>query len=72
VAILRGHLVEANDIALSNGDLIAHLSPVGAHKYLGILEADKFKHQQMKDLLSKEYKWHVCKLLHSQLFSRKH
>ena len=55
---------------LSSGDLIAHLSPVSAYKYLGILEADSFKHQQMKDLLSKGYKRRVCKLLRLQLFSR--
>ena len=47
VAILKGHLAEANVITLSSNDLIARLSPVGAYKYLGILEADNFKHQQM-------------------------
>jgi len=70
VAVLRGHLAEADDISLSSGDLIAHLSPAGTYKYLGILEADNFKHQQMKDLLSKEYKRRVRKFLHTQLFSR--
>ena len=70
LAILRGKLAEVNDITLSSGDLIAHLSPVSAYKYLGILEADSFKHQQMKDLLSKGYKRRVCKLLRLQLFSR--
>ena len=63
----KGFLSEAIDIGLSNRDLIVHLSPVGACKCLGILEADNFKHQQMKDMLSKEYKRHV---LHSKLFSR--
>ena len=70
MAILKGHLTEANVITLSSNDLIAHLPLVGAYKYLGILLANNFKHQQMwKDLLPK-YKWRVSKLLHSQLFSR--
>ena len=72
VAILKGHLGEANDITLSSGDLITHLSPCSTYRYLGILEADNLKHQQMKDLLSKEYKRHVHKLLCSQLFSKNH
>jgi len=70
VAIVKGHLAEVKDIVLSSGDLIAHLSPCGAYRYLGILEADNFKHQQVKDLLSREYKCHVRKLLRSHLFSR--
>ena len=40
VAVLKGHLEEANDIRLSSRDLISHLSPTDAYKYLGILEAD--------------------------------
>ena len=42
VAVLKGHLAEANDIGLSSGDLICHLSPTDTYKYLGILEADNF------------------------------
>ena len=55
VVILKSHLAEANDLTLSSGDLITHLSPCSTYRYLGILEADNLKHQQMKDLLSKEY-----------------
>ena len=32
VAILKGHLAEANDITLSNSDLIAHLSPCSTYR----------------------------------------
>jgi len=44
VAVLKSHLAEANDITLSSGDLIAHLSPCSAYRYLGILQADNLKH----------------------------
>ena len=40
------------------------------HTNIRILEADDFKHQQMKDLLSMEYKCWVRKLLCTRLFSR--
>jgi len=63
VAALKGHLAEAKDIGLSSRDLICHLSPTDTYKYLGILEANNFQHQQMKDLLSIEYKHWVRKLL---------
>ena len=62
VAVFKGHVAEAIDIGLSSGDLICHLSPTDIYKYLGILEADNFQHQQMKDLLSVQYKLWVCKL----------
>jgi len=68
--VLKGHLAEANDIKLSSGDLICHLSPTDACKYLGILEANNFKHQQMRELLSVKYKRRVWKLLRTRLFSR--
>jgi len=54
VAVLKGHLTEANNIRLSSGDLLCHLSPTDTYIYLGILEADNFKYQQMKELLSVE------------------
>jgi len=48
VAVSRGHLVEADSVVLSAGDLIQSLSPKGVCKYLGVLEADSLKHQKMK------------------------
>ena len=37
---------------------------------MGIFEVDSFKHQQMKILLTKEYKHRVRKFLHTTLYSR--
>lgn len=59
VAVSRDHLVEADSVVLSSGDLIQSLSPNGVYKYLGILEADFLKPQEMKTLLTKEHKRHV-------------
>ena len=47
VAVSRGHIVNIEDIPLPSGDCILQLEPEGAYKYLGILEADTIKHQQL-------------------------
>ena len=70
VAVSRGRLVDTEVISLPSGDCIQQLEPGGAYRYLGIIEADSFKHQQMKAILSKEYKRRVRKLLQTKLTSR--
>ena len=59
VAVSCGHLVDTEEISLPSGDCIQQLEPGGVYKYLGIIEADTLKHQQMKAILSKEYKRRV-------------
>jgi len=59
VAMPRSHIVESDSVVLSSGDLIQSLSPERFYKYLGMLEADSLKHQEMKSLLTKEYKRRV-------------
>ena len=55
VAIMkRGKLVESEDINLGNGESIKAID-LEVYKYLGILEADKIKENEMKDMFSKEY-----------------
>ena len=51
-------------------EIIQHLSPTNTYKYLGILESDNLKHNQMKKILHKEYKGRVRKLLRTNLYSR--
>ena len=70
VVISRGRLVQSDGIVLSSGELIHYLSSAGVYKYLGVIEADSIKHQQMKCMLSKEYKRRVRKLLCTKLYSR--
>ena len=55
VAMGRGCFIQSDGIVLSSGDIIQYLSPVDVYKYLGVLEADTIKHQQMKNTLMKEY-----------------
>ena len=42
----------------------------GEYKYLGILEADDFKHEKMREIVKKEYFNRLTKLLKSGLNSR--
>ena len=42
-------------IELPNDKIIKSLREGGSHKYLGILEADKFLEEKMKLNVSKEY-----------------
>ena len=70
MAISRGRLVQSDGIVLSSGELIQYLSPAGVYKYLGVIEVDSIKHQQMKCMLLKEYKRRVRKLLRTRLYSR--
>jgi len=44
VAISRGQLGTVDDIPLPSSEMIQHLSPVYAYKYLSILESDSFMH----------------------------
>ena len=70
VAVSRGHISSTADIPLPSGDSIQQLEPGEAYKYLGILEADSIKHQQLKLILTQEYKRRVRKLLRTKLTSR--
>jgi len=62
VSIYRVNLKQFNGIGFSRSNLIYHLSPVRVYKYLGIVEVDSVKHQQIKSMLTKEYKRRVQKL----------
>jgi len=42
----------------------------GAYKYLGVLEADSIKHEQIKSVLMQQYKRRIRKLLRTKLTSR--
>ena len=70
VAMARGHVIQFDGVVLSSRGLIQSLSPVDVCKYLGILEADTIKHQQMKNMLMKEYKQNIRKLFCTKLCSR--
>ena len=53
-ALKRGkHYSSKNDIIFENQDTIRSLDEKNCYKYLGILEVDNIKHQQMKSQLEK-------------------
>ena len=52
--IKRGKLVKSEDLRLTNGESIKEVDDEG-YKYLGILELDKIKEKEMKEIFRKEY-----------------
>ena len=70
IAIMkRGKLVESEDINLGNRESIKAID-LEAYKYLGILEADKIKENEMKEMFSKEYLRRTKLIMRSKLNGR--
>ena len=55
---------------LPNQDKIRTRGENETHKYLGILEADTIKQEEIKDKIRKEYPRRTRKLLETKLYSR--
>ena len=52
----RGKLAQYDGIQLPDNKRMRSVNESGeSYKYLGILEADDIKHQEMKQLIQKEY-----------------
>ena len=65
----RGTLVKSEDIRLANSETIKEVGDEG-YKYLGILELDKIKEKEMKELFRKEYLRRVNLIMKSKLNGR--
>ena len=63
----KGKIVKSVGIELADGKVIKSLQEGESHKYLGILEADKFLEEKMKLNVSKEYTRRLRKILKSKL-----
>ena len=50
----RGKVVKSEGISMPDGKMMKNIVE-GEYKYLGILEADSVKHEEMKDQIKKEY-----------------
>ena len=50
----RGKVVKSEGISMPDGKMMKNIEE-GGYKYLGILEADGVKHEEMKDQIKKEY-----------------
>ena len=63
----RGKVVKSEGIKLPDYKTIQGLKDGDSYKYLGILEADRIKHEEMKETVTKEYKRRVRKILQTKL-----
>ena len=50
----RGKVVKSEGISMPDGKMMKNIEE-GGYKYLGILEANGVKHEEMKDQIKKEY-----------------
>ena len=51
IKIKRGKLLENERVTLAEGNKMSALEEDGEYKYLGILEADDFKHEKMREIV---------------------
>ena len=61
----RGKVVKSEGISMLDGKMMKNIKE-GGYKYLGILEADGVKHEEMKDQIRKEYMRRVRNILKSK------
>jgi hypothetical protein len=69
VVMKRGKLVTGGDLVMSDGERIKEVEEGVGYKYLGILQADNIKSQDVKDQVKKEYFRRTRLVLKSQLNS---
>ena len=62
----RGKIVKCDGIVMPGNEIMKGLEEEG-YKYLGILEIDNVKHEEMKEKLKKEYIRRVRSILKSKL-----
>ena len=62
----RGRIVKNEGISMSDGKMMKNIEE-GGYKYLGILEADGVKHEEMKDQIKEECISRVRNILKSKL-----
>ena len=67
--IVIGKMVECEGISLPNGEKVRSLEKGQDYRYLGVLQCDTIKHNEMKGLLRNEYFRRVRKMLKSSLNS---
>ena len=67
IVIRRGKMARSDDIILYDESVIKGLTGRDVYKYLGVLEAGEVKQEQMKNILKREYKRRIRKVLQSKL-----
>ena len=69
IMLQRGKVVSEGGLEILDGQCIDEVDGETGYKYLGILEANDIKHEQMKDKITKEYVKRVKKIASSKLNS---
>ena len=67
----RGKVISMEGVTLPNGEMMKALDKDSGYKYLGILEADEIKHNEMTRNIGVEYIRRVRKILRSKLSGAK-
>ena len=67
LVLTRGQVATSYGIKLPDESVIKSVKDGESYKYLGMLQADQIKHQEMKDKVMKEYKRRVQKILETKL-----
>ena len=67
LALKRGKLVTSNGIKLPDESVINSLKDGESCNYLGMLQADQKRHQEINDKIIKEYQRRVRKILETKL-----
>ena len=62
----RGEVVKSEGISMPDGKMVKNVEK-GGYKYLGILETDRVKHEEIKGQIKKEYIRIVRNILKSKL-----
>ena len=70
LSIKRGRRVESYGVDLPSGETIKSQEEDGTYKYLGVLEADNIKHNEIKKEITKEYVARCHQILRSHLYAR--
>ena len=60
-------MARSDDIILPDESVIKELAEGNAYKYLSVFKAEEVKQEQMKNILKKEYKRRIRKILQSKL-----
>ena len=68
INMVKGKVTRTEGIQLPDGNTIKDIDEAG-YKYLGILEGEAIKHQEMKDKIRKEYLQRIKAILKSKLNS---
>ena len=67
IALKRGKTISGRNIRMPDGEEFRSLGEDGSYKYLGVLETDQIKHEEMKGKLVAEYFSRIRKVLKSKL-----